>query len=183
MASTQHKQIVVLFLLASLCVARDLSCRLRAFGDEFALLIPDYETDVWYNPIFIDKNMLCINYKTYEETPIKIGFLYRTVGFYGLYWPSHNYNFTTNNNDWSSHSILNDRLKIIFLSKIKNIGLAITPDISRLRDKIWTSADYQEIESSQKFLLKSSMGLRFMVSLIRTLWMAVMIRTVTPQTE
>jgi hypothetical protein len=153
--------LLVSLILISFSNARDLSCRMRAMGDDFALLIPDYETDVLYNPIFMTQSLFGVYFNTNEETPIKINFIYQPFGFYGFYWPNHIYHRApSNNNDWYAYSKLNDRFKITFLMKIKAVGFSVTPDISRERIKYWGSTVFTERNIKQNFLCKSSVGLK-----------------------
>jgi|GEM_PF-3154579 len=149
-------------LFFSFMAAQDLSCRIKALGDNFAILVPDYETDVLYNPIFLSQNLLGVYYKTFEETPIKLTFLYRSIGLNGLYWPTYDYELESNGTNWEVNSTLSDRLKIVGLFKIKGIGVSITPDISRSREKSWNSVNYSELQSSQKFMYTSSVGFKLL---------------------
>jgi hypothetical protein len=129
-------------------------------GDNFALLIPDYETDVFYNPIFLGKNQIGIYYNTVEETQIKLDFLYHSFGFYGMYWPEYFHKLEPQDGGWRTYSMLRDRLRSIFLLKIKTVGLSVTPDISRERQKFRSSTNENDLISSQKFLITSSVGLK-----------------------
>ncbi len=153
-----RKLLLLSLILISISNARDLSCRMRAMGDDFALLIPDYETDVFYNPIFLGKKQIGIYYNTMEETQIKINFLHRSFGLYGFYWPGYFYNYESDGIDWFTNSYCNDRFKGVFLLKIESIGFSITPDISLVRNKYWDSAERKELASTQKFMFKASAG-------------------------
>ena len=155
-----RKLLLLTFIIITINTARDLSCRMRALGDDFALLIPDYETDVFYNPIFLNKNLVGVYYNTMEETQIKLNFLYHSFGFYGMYWPSYYHYLEPQDDGWQTYTQFNDRLKSTFLFKIKTIGLSITPDISRYRVKEWNSTNYKNLSSWQNFLGKSSVGIK-----------------------
>jgi hypothetical protein len=77
-----------------------------------------------------------------------------------MYWPEYYHQLEPQDHDWQAYTTFNDRLKSTFLFKIKTIGLSITPDISRFREKDWNSTNYKNLSSSQEFLGKSSVGIK-----------------------
>ncbi len=156
------KILFVLLFFIGVNLAQDISCRIRALGSDFALLIPDYETDLFYNPIFLNGNSLGLYYKPDDYIPIKINFVHNSVGFYGFYWLDYNQSLLTltPGTGFYNRQDFKDNLRANVFSKIKNIGVSLTSEISRDRSKLSASANYQNIYSSQKFLYKSSVGLK-----------------------
>ena len=152
------KLIFMIAAIVSYGWTRELSCRIRSLGEDLAYLIPDYETDVIYNPVFMNDNLLGFYYNTVEETPIKVTFLYRFFGLHGCYWPQNDYNFYDNGTSWEVNKIFSDRLLTEALFKIKKIGLSFTPDIDRRREQFWNSANIHRTDSRERYLYKISIG-------------------------
>lgn len=81
---TRYVSAILIFSL--FCGASEYSLRIRTLGEEFAYLIPDYETDLYKNPNLIGTKLMSIGYEKYTDMPVALRMLTRRFGFMGQYW-------------------------------------------------------------------------------------------------
>ena len=80
------KCLTAILVFLSFGGALEYSLRIRALGEEFAYLIPDYETDLYKNPNLIGTKLMSIGYEKYAAMPLTLRMLTKRFGFMGQYW-------------------------------------------------------------------------------------------------
>jgi len=83
------KLFTFLFIVLSICFGLEPSLRMKALGTDFVRLIPDYETDLFYDANLYDKKLLGISYEPGSSAPVTFRILPGRFGLCGQYWGSH----------------------------------------------------------------------------------------------
>jgi hypothetical protein len=83
------KYVSVMLVILSFCSALQYSLRIRALGEEFAYLIPDYETDLYKNPNLMGTKLMSVGYEKYADMPLTLRMLTKRFGLMGQYWFAH----------------------------------------------------------------------------------------------
>jgi len=92
------KRIMLSFLLMIFALSGiELSNRIKGLGSEFALLIPDYETDLYYFPNLADRKWAGATYdKSDASAPLKMMLAGSSFGVFTRYWPDYDYEYDGN---------------------------------------------------------------------------------------
>jgi hypothetical protein len=99
----------------------ELSNRIKGLGPDFALLIPDYETDLYYFPDLADHTWLGATYdKSDADTPLKMMFTGSGAGIIARYWPDYKYKYDGNNVDWQAVTNFKFNFTDLWFLKVKH---------------------------------------------------------------
>jgi hypothetical protein len=151
--------------------AVEYSHRISALGTDLAHLVPDYETDLYRNPQFLDKALAGISYApgkalmlrysypyppaTVYQTPISLKFMTRTLGMMGSYWFYYQHDLEPDSYGWLTSTYATYRLQDLWMARMKNTVVNIYNDLDYSRIEYLTSTNSPTIERRLEYLIRT----------------------------
>jgi hypothetical protein len=165
--------ILTLYLCCS-AAALDYSHRIKALGTDFANLIPDYETDLYCNPYFLDRNTAGISfepssyyvYRLYqygyfavEQMPLTLRLMTDRLGLMGRYWVNYSHNLEPAAYGWYSSTYKSFRLNDLWMYRAGKTAINLYNDLDYSKITYLTSTNSESAENKIEYIAKTQVSL------------------------
>ncbi|MGB7054612.1 MAG: hypothetical protein WBE28_04755 [bacterium] len=170
------KRLIILILtLCCFAAALDYSHRIRALGTEFASLIPDYETDLYRNPYFLDRGMAGISFEPmlvfyYQQSlyqyvivnqmPFKLRLMTKNLGLMGQYWVNYSHDLEPRDYGWRSSTFKAFRINDVWMCRIRKAVINLYNDLDYAKISYLTSTNSESVENRIEYIAKTQVSLQ-----------------------
>lgn len=163
---------ITLFCFAA---ALDYSHRIKALGTDFAGLIPDYETDLFRNPYFLDRGIAGISfeqsyiyvYRIYQygyiavqQTPLTLRLMTDRLGLMGKYWVHYSHGLEPLEYGWSSSTYKAFRINDLWMHRVGKAVINLYNDLDYSKITYLTSTNSESVENHIEYMARTMVGLQ-----------------------
>jgi hypothetical protein len=155
--------------------ALDYSQRIKALGTDFAGLIPDYETDLYRNPYFLDRGIVGISfeptfvyyYRQYlyqyiavNQKPVKLLLMNKNMGMMGQYWANYSHDLEPGNYGWRSSTYKAFLVNDVWMYRMRKAVINLYNDLDYAKLSYLTSTNSEATEGKTEYIAKTQVSLQ-----------------------
>lgn len=167
--------LILAFTLCCFAQTLNYSHRINALGKDFANLIPDYETDLYRNPHFLDRGIVGISfeptyfyvYRLYEyrvvtvpQMPVKLRLMTGKLGMMGQYWMNYSHDLEPSSYGWQSSTYKAFRIQDVWMHRIQGAVINLYNDLDYSKIHYLTSTNSEETENKIEYIAKTQVSLQ-----------------------